>query len=100
MAISTPATSSAPPDGRSQVLGIWRLCADSGNAFGPLLVSVLAGLGSLAAGIVTMGGVGFAAAAALLRWVPRYSRWAHPGTIARHAADQTQPDHPLNAQRR
>jgi MFS family permease len=78
----------APPAARSQFLGIWRLCADSGNAGGPLVVSAVAALGSLAAGIVTMGAVGLAAAAALIHWVPRYSPWAHPGTMARHAANQ------------
>ncbi|MGA8114420.1 MAG: MFS transporter [Actinocatenispora sp.] len=75
----------APPGARSQFLGVWRLCADSGNAAGPLAVSAVAGLGSLAGGAVLMGGVGLAATAALIRWVPRYSRWAHPGTIARFA---------------
>lgn len=94
--LMTLGADAAPPAARSQFLGIWRLCADSGNASGPLVVSVLAGLGSLAAGIVTMGGVGLAAAAALIRWVPRYSRWAHPGTIAR----QTQQHEPLSARRR
>jgi MFS family permease len=78
----------APPAARSQFLGIWRLCADSGNAGGPLVVSAVAALGSLAAGIVTMGAVGLAAAVALIHWVPRYSPWAHPGTMARHAANQ------------
>ena len=76
----------APADARSQFLGIWRLCADSGNAGGPLLVSAIAAAGSLAAGIVTMGAVGLVAAGALIRWVPRFSPWAHPGTMARHAA--------------
>ncbi len=73
----------APPQARSQFLGIWRLCADSGNAAGPFVVSVVAGLASLAGGIVVMGGVGLLAAGALVRWVPRYSPWAHPGAIAR-----------------
>ncbi|MFL4908291.1 MFS transporter [Streptomyces sp. MMS24-I2-30] len=70
----------APPRSRSQFLGIWRLCADSGSAGGPLIVSAAASLGSLAAGIATMGGVGVLAAAALLRWVPRYSPFATTGT--------------------
>ena len=41
----------APPETRSQFLGVWRLCADSGSAGGPLVVSAAAALGSLAAGI-------------------------------------------------
>ena len=70
----------APPRSRSQFLGVWRLCADSGSAGGPLVVSAAASLGSLAAGIAAMGVVGIAAAGALLRWVPRYSPFATTGT--------------------
>ena len=84
--LMTIGADAAPIGARSQFLGIWRFCADSGNAGGPLAVSAIAALGSLAAGIVTMGAVGLAAVLALLRWVPRYSPWAHPGTIARLAA--------------
>ncbi|MCW2903318.1 MAG: transporter [Streptosporangiaceae bacterium] len=73
----------APPETRSQFLGVWRLCADSGSAGGPLVVSAAAGLGSLAAGITTMGVMGVVAAAALLRWVPRYSPFATTGTRSR-----------------
>ncbi len=75
----------APPQTRAQFLGVWRLCADSGSAGGPLVVSVAAGLGSLAAGIAAMGVMGVAAAAALLRWVPRYSDFATTGTRSRGA---------------
>lgn len=70
----------APPETRSQFLGMWRLCSDSGTAVGPLAVSAVAGLGSLAGGIGMMGGVGIIAAVALLRWVPRYSPFATAGT--------------------
>jgi MFS family permease len=70
----------APPKTRSQFLGVWRLCADSGSAGGPLVVSAAAALGSLAAGIAVMGGVGLLAAGALMRWVPRYSAFATTGT--------------------
>jgi MFS family permease len=73
----------APPRTRAQFLGVWRLCADSGSAAGPLVVSAAAGLGSLAAGIETMGAVGIMAALALLRWVPRYSAFATIGTRSR-----------------
>ncbi len=34
----------APPRTRSQFLGVWRLCADSGSAAGPLVVSAAAAL--------------------------------------------------------
>ncbi|MET8143086.1 MFS transporter [Sphaerisporangium sp. NPDC005288] len=70
----------APPQARSKFLGVWRLCADSGSAGGPLIVSAAAGLGSLAAGITAMGAVGVLAAGALLRWVPRHSPFATRGT--------------------
>ncbi|MFB9832701.1 MFS transporter [Actinoallomurus acaciae] len=76
----------APPATRSQFLGVWRLCSDSGTAAGPLVVSAAAGVGSLAAGIETMGVVGILAAIALLRWVPRYSPFATTGTRTRRAA--------------
>ncbi|WP_433436784.1 MFS transporter [Nonomuraea sp. CA-141351] len=73
----------APPKTRSQFLGVWRLCADSGGASGPLLVSTAAGLGSLASGIGAMGVIGVLAAIALIRWVPRYSAFATRGAKAR-----------------
>jgi MFS family permease len=81
----------APPASRAQFLGVWRLCADSGSAGGPLVVSAAAGLGSLAAGITAMGAVGVLAAGALLRWVPRYSAFATRGTRSRVVAGDTRP---------
>jgi MFS family permease len=82
----------APPETRSQFLGVWRLCSDSGTATGPLVVSAAAGLGSLAAGIGIMGAVGIAAAVALIRWVPRYSPFATTGTRARAEQASTDPE--------
>ncbi|GHJ40712.1 MFS transporter [Streptomyces sp. TS71-3] len=79
----------APPDTRSQFLGVWRLCADSGSAGGPLVVSAAAALGSLATGIAVMGGMGIVAAGALLRWVPRYSEFATTGTRGRSTLVRT-----------
>jgi MFS family permease len=84
----------APPETRSQFLGVWRLCADSGSAGGPLVVSAAAGLGSLAAGIIAMGAMGVVAAAALLRWVPRYSPFATTGTRSRATAVAKGPEEP------
>ncbi|MFI6349332.1 MFS transporter [Streptomyces sp. NPDC050560] len=81
----------APPASRQQFLGVWRLCADSGSAGGPLVVSAAALLGSLAAGIATMGAVGLVAAGALLRWVPRYSAFATTGTRSRKVAGSPAP---------
>ncbi|MFI2753188.1 MFS transporter [Cellulomonas sp. P22] len=73
----------APPETRSQFLGIWRLLQDSGAAAGPLVVSAGAALGSLAAGIATMGAMGLVAAGALARWVPRWSVHANATTRRR-----------------
>lgn len=75
----------APPRTRTQFLGVWRLCADSGSAGGPLVVSAAAAAGSLTTGIVLMGAAGLLATGALLRWVPRYSPYATRGTRSRPA---------------
>ncbi|QTE29844.1 MFS transporter [Pengzhenrongella sicca] len=76
----------APRAVRPQFLGIWRLFSDSGNAAGPLVVAAGAALGSLAAGIATMGAFGLLAAAGLARWVPRFSDHANAATRRRAAA--------------
>lgn len=70
--VMTLGADTAPPGERAQFLGVWRLFADSGNAAGPLVVSLGAALGSLALGIGTMGLLGGVTAAALARWVPRW----------------------------
>jgi MFS family permease len=67
----------APVVGRLRFLGIWRFLGDSGNAAGPLLVSVIASVASLAAGIVAVGSVGLLAAFGLFVMVPRYSAHAY-----------------------
>jgi MFS family permease len=76
----------APAAVRSQFLGLWRLFADSGAAAGPLVVSAGAALGSLAGGITAMGATGLVAAAALGRWVPRWSE--HANATTRRAAQE------------
>lgn len=70
--IMTLGADTAPPGERAQFLGVWRLFADSGNAGGPLIVSIGAALGSIGIGIATMGVIGGVTAAALMRWVPRW----------------------------
>ncbi len=72
----------APPHGRAQFLGIWRVFQDTGAAVGPLVVSAVAAAGSLALGIATMGGAGIVAAGALALWVPRWSEHATGRTRA------------------
>lgn len=63
----------APRHGRAHFLGVWRLTVDIGSSLGPALLSFLAGSLSLASGIACIGLVGYAAAAALARWVPSRS---------------------------
>ncbi len=74
----------APADGRTRFLAVWRLFNDSGNAAGPVVVSVVALASTLAAGIVAIGSVGLLAAAALARWVPRYSPFATRASTLAH----------------
>ena len=77
----------APPDNRRRFLSMWRLTSDTGNALGPVVVSAVAGLWALAAGIVAVGGVGILAAGALVRWAPKYSPFATRAMMrARHDA--------------
>jgi MFS family permease len=66
----------APPDNRLRFLSMWRLMSDTGNALGPVVVSVIASLWALAAGIVAVGGIGLLAAGALTIWAPKYSPFA------------------------
>lgn len=67
----------APVAGRLRFLGIWRFLGDSGNAVGPLLVSVIASAVSLAAGIVSVGALGLVASVCLYVLVPKYSAFAY-----------------------
>jgi MFS family permease len=78
----------APPVGRIKFLGLWRVLSDSGNAAGPVVMSVVASAFTLAVGIVTIGSAGLLAAVALAIWVPRYSPFGTPRAVAaqrRHA---------------
>jgi len=74
----------APRDNRIRFLAVWRLMGDSGNAAGPLIVSFVALAAGLASGIVAVGCTGLLAAAALGRWVPRYSPFARPRDMRAH----------------
>src|SRR3954447_6140525 len=71
----------APPDNRLRFLSVWRVMSDTGNALGPVVVSVVAGFATLAAGIAAVGAVGLLAALVLTRWVPRYSAFATPAMV-------------------
>lgn len=60
----------SPAAGRGEFLGAWRFVTDLGTATGPLLVSAIIGLGSLAAAAAVTGGIGLAGAAILAFLVP------------------------------
>ena len=74
--VMTLGADTAPPDNRLRFLSMWRLMSDTGNALGPVVVSVIAATWALSAGIVAVGGIGLLAAAGLARWAPRYSPFA------------------------
>jgi MFS family permease len=67
----------APADTRPTFLSVWRLFQDTGDAVGPLVLAGGAALGSLAAGVWATAALGAGSAAALARWVPRYSPLAN-----------------------
>jgi MFS family permease len=55
----------APPEFRSEFLGIWRFIGDLGHAGGPLMIGVLIKLATLAAAATAASGVGLAGAAVM-----------------------------------
>jgi MFS family permease len=81
----------APAEGRLPFLSVWRVMSDVGNAAGPVVVSVVATLSSLAAGIVTIGALGPLASAGLTWWVPRYSTFATRRMVRAHRARSASP---------
>ncbi len=62
----------APAVGRAQFLGAWRLLSLVGLNGGPLLVSLIATLASLATACVAVGGLVVLGGLWLARWVPAY----------------------------
>ncbi|WP_158863455.1 MFS transporter [Leifsonia sp. AG29] len=62
----------APADRPAPFLGAWRFSGDAGQAVAPLVVSLLTALASIAFASGVMGLVGFAGAAVLGRYIPRY----------------------------
>ncbi|HWK92463.1 MAG TPA: MFS transporter [Luteimicrobium sp.] len=69
--VMTLGADTSPAVGRPTFLGIWRELADGGAGVGPLLLSAVTAVASLAAGVVASGALGYAAALALWRWIPR-----------------------------
>ena len=78
--VLTLGADASPEQDRTQFLGGWRVCSDLGNAAGPLVVSVVTALATLAAAAITMGLLTWAGSAWLVKWVPRYA----PGRHSRH----------------
>lgn len=66
----------APANSRIRFLSIWQVMSDSGNAAGPVVVSAVATVWSLASGVVAIGSAGLLAAAGLTTWAPKYSPYA------------------------
>lgn len=71
--VLTLGADASPPQDRAQFLSGWRLCSDLGNAAGPLVISAVSALATLAAAAVTMGLITWAGSAWLIQWVPAYS---------------------------
>lgn len=78
--VMTLGADASPSDARAQFLGGWRLCSDLGNSLGPVLISAVAALASLAAAAVALGGVTWIGSAWLVKWVPVYAPKPRPRT--------------------
>jgi MFS family permease len=81
--VMTLGADASPATNRTQFLGGWRLCADLGNAAGPLVISAVSLAAPLAVAAVTMGLLTWAGSGWLVRWVPVYA--AGPRTSLRRA---------------
>jgi MFS family permease len=64
----------SPSVGRGEFLGVWRFVSDVGQAGGPIVISVLTGLGSLGLASVASGGIGVAGAIVMVLFVPETLR--------------------------
>jgi len=76
--VMTLGADASPTTERAQFLGGWRLCADLGNAGGPLVISAVSALAPLAAAAVTMGLLTWIGSAWLVKWVPTDAVRPHP----------------------
>jgi MFS family permease len=80
--IMTLGADHSPRAGRAHFLGVWRLMGDIGATCGPALLSFLAAVLSLGAGIAVTGLIAFGAAGQLAYWIPR-AKSAQPGDRGR-----------------
>lgn len=69
--VMTVGADASPKQGRTQFLGIWRFMADIGNSGGPLLLSAITAVASLAGGMVAIGGLAVISAGIFWRWLPK-----------------------------
>ncbi|OVZ55378.1 MFS transporter [Pigmentiphaga sp. NML080357] len=68
--VMTLGADASPAHGRTEFLGIWRLIADLGNSLGPVVLSAITAVASLAVGVAAIGTLGLAAAAVFWKWLP------------------------------
>ncbi len=72
--VLTLGADAAPAHGRTQFLGGWRLCADLGNALGPLAIGGITAVATLGLATVVMGVVTWLGSGWLARFIPVRSR--------------------------
>lgn len=68
--VLTLGADAAPVEGRAQFLGGWRLCADLGNALGPLAIGGISAIATLGLATVVMGVLTWLGSGWLARFVP------------------------------
>jgi MFS family permease len=85
--VLTLGADASPGQERAQFLAGWRLCSDLGNAAGPLLISAVSAIATLAAAAVTMGLITWAGSAWLIKWVPVYAARPHRQSARREAQE-------------
>ena len=71
--VMTLGADASPRVDRAQFFGGWRLCADLGNAGGPLVIGAVSAVAPLAVAAVTMGVISWLGSGWLIKWVPRYA---------------------------
>lgn len=68
--VMTLGTDFAPPVGRAEFLGVWRLVTDVGSSGGPLVAAAVAALAGLAASSLVVGAIGLAGVLMIVLRVP------------------------------
>jgi MFS family permease len=68
--VMTLAADTSPQFGRPTFLAVWREVADAGVGVGPLFLSGVTAIAGLGPAVMVVGGIAFAAAASLWRWIP------------------------------